>query len=504
MAKEKRCFVIAPIGEDKSEERKRSDQVFESIILPAMKDLGYNPVRADMESIPGKITDDVIRKIREDPLVIADMTGQNANVIYEIALRHATQKPIVHIMNEGEEPPFDLHNIRIIYFNHKDKSSRERAIESIIKQVKIFEKKGKKSSTSISVVTNEIMPNGNQKQPLIPDFSASIFEIRTMQQNQLDKLETIVKNQQNQFDKLETIGYQMKDQAEKFRRTSIQETVNKFFIIPNIEKNRSQKYKCFVPVHYRSQPLPVISQGDYYAIHVLGTLLGDNKLELKGISSEDVINEEFLKDNAIFVCAPKSNQVLKTVFDHEKIKNEKDMERLEKWPLEGLGLPCWFIEDFRDNNNTYPITKIKIFDESSNYLLESPAQIVYNAASNSKPGQKFIFKGPYMNLQRDYGIFARLKRDGNQYIIIAGLHQYGTWIIASFLSNLLSDYDVPYKSKFLGKEDFIAVITGEFNNDKLTVQSGSINVLHNYIWIKDEETETWIRTFEEGVPSPSF
>ena len=43
MAKKKRCFVIAPIGEEGGAERRRSDQVLEHFIRPAVEAYGYEP-----------------------------------------------------------------------------------------------------------------------------------------------------------------------------------------------------------------------------------------------------------------------------------------------------------------------------------------------------------------------------------------------------------------------------------------------------------------------------
>jgi hypothetical protein len=90
---DKTCFVIAPIGEPASEIRKRSDQVFTYVITPAVQECGYTALRADQISEPGLIDSQVIERIVNDPLVIADLTGHNPNVFYELALRHALSLP---------------------------------------------------------------------------------------------------------------------------------------------------------------------------------------------------------------------------------------------------------------------------------------------------------------------------------------------------------------------------------------------------------------------------
>jgi phage gp29-like protein len=78
--REKLCFVIAPIGEEGSDVRRRSDQVLKHVIAPAAKECGYETIRADKISEPGMITSQVIQHLLEDALVIADLTGRNPNV----------------------------------------------------------------------------------------------------------------------------------------------------------------------------------------------------------------------------------------------------------------------------------------------------------------------------------------------------------------------------------------------------------------------------------------
>ena len=56
MAKKKICFVIAPIGEEESETRKRSDQILKHVIEPSISECGYKAIRADKIEKPGVIT----------------------------------------------------------------------------------------------------------------------------------------------------------------------------------------------------------------------------------------------------------------------------------------------------------------------------------------------------------------------------------------------------------------------------------------------------------------
>jgi hypothetical protein len=109
---DKTCFVIAPIGEPASEIRKRSDQVFTYVITPAVQECGYTALRADQISEPGLIDSQVIERIVNDPLVIADLTGHNPNVFYELALKYASvQDP--NGSPSSQMRPTTTHQIRL-------------------------------------------------------------------------------------------------------------------------------------------------------------------------------------------------------------------------------------------------------------------------------------------------------------------------------------------------------------------------------------------------------
>ena len=114
-------FVICPIGSDDSDDRKHSDRVLKHLIKPAIKNVTSQDDdecvhRADLIAKPGHITQQIIEKLRSTDIVIADLTGQNANVMYELGLRHGTEKPCVLLCQKNQELPFDLADLRTIFY----------------------------------------------------------------------------------------------------------------------------------------------------------------------------------------------------------------------------------------------------------------------------------------------------------------------------------------------------------------------------------------------------
>lgn len=116
---EKKCFVISQIGEESSDIRKRSDQIFTYVIEKAVTTFGYSPIRADKIPRPGIITSQIIEHPLKDELVIADLTRKNPNLFYELAICHAVKKPFIQIKNVLETIPFDIANLRTINVDYR-------------------------------------------------------------------------------------------------------------------------------------------------------------------------------------------------------------------------------------------------------------------------------------------------------------------------------------------------------------------------------------------------
>lgn len=121
-----KCFVISPIGEDASQTRRQSDLVFEYIIIPALLESGFekaNIHRVDKSDRPAHITTEIIGNLVHYDLVIADLSELNANVFYELGIRHAFKKPCILISDWKNRPPFDVSGTNVIRYVHDDVAS---------------------------------------------------------------------------------------------------------------------------------------------------------------------------------------------------------------------------------------------------------------------------------------------------------------------------------------------------------------------------------------------
>ena len=80
MQQKPRAFVIMPFDPE-------FDSVYEELIKPPLENAGYHVTRADSLFNQQNILRDIIRGIASASLVVADLTTQNANVLYELGLR---------------------------------------------------------------------------------------------------------------------------------------------------------------------------------------------------------------------------------------------------------------------------------------------------------------------------------------------------------------------------------------------------------------------------------
>jgi hypothetical protein len=166
------CFVVSPIGAEDSDVRKTADKVLKHVISKALSGR-YKIQRADEIATPGLITAQVVERLLNAPLVVADLSDRNANVYYELAIRHAAQKPVIHIIAEGQDAPFDVKDMRLISYNLKDPDSIDRAQEGIRGQADAIEK-GEKCYSPIQVaqVLAESGPGDDTKMMFQTIYSA--------------------------------------------------------------------------------------------------------------------------------------------------------------------------------------------------------------------------------------------------------------------------------------------------------------------------------------------
>lgn len=104
------CFLVMPFGQP------QSDRVHQ-VLRQACQAVGLRPLRGDDLFTPTDILDDIWRGITAAHCVIADITGRNPNVMYELGIAHTLAKPVLIVSARAEDIPIDLATRRVIVYD---------------------------------------------------------------------------------------------------------------------------------------------------------------------------------------------------------------------------------------------------------------------------------------------------------------------------------------------------------------------------------------------------
>lgn len=124
------CFVLMPFQESFS-------NIFRDHIKPTLTKQGLTVLRADdiFKSTP--IIEDIWEYINKARLIVADVTGKNPNVFYELGMAHTLGKEVIILTQRKEDVPFDLQHLR--YFSYTDNleglEELRRELESAVREI---------------------------------------------------------------------------------------------------------------------------------------------------------------------------------------------------------------------------------------------------------------------------------------------------------------------------------------------------------------------------------
>jgi O-acetyl-ADP-ribose deacetylase (regulator of RNase III) len=152
------CFAIMPYGKKKDVDGKEIDfdEIYDFIIKAAVEKLeGFECIRCDDIDEPGWIHKRMIQHIIEDRVAIVDTSTLNANVFYELGVRHALQKGVtVLIQREGTTWPFNIAGLNSIPYTTNPRGVKE-AIEAIVK----FISNALKNPSHVDSLVYDVVPS---------------------------------------------------------------------------------------------------------------------------------------------------------------------------------------------------------------------------------------------------------------------------------------------------------------------------------------------------------
>jgi len=128
------CFYLCPFSEP-------FNTVYSEHVVPAVKELGHTISRADEIFGTQPIIEDIWEGINTAEIILADVTGRNPNVMYEIGMAHTVGKPVIIITQTIDDVPFDLKHFRCIVYTYTPKGIK--SLEERITGTLRFVKSGK-------------------------------------------------------------------------------------------------------------------------------------------------------------------------------------------------------------------------------------------------------------------------------------------------------------------------------------------------------------------------
>lgn len=112
----KKCFVMMPFTDPEDYDEGHFSDVYRQVLRPAIEDAGYQAFRIDEDADSSSITTKIIRAIIECDMALCDLSGKNPNVLYELGMRQAFDKPVVLIQDDRTDRIFDITVINTVTY----------------------------------------------------------------------------------------------------------------------------------------------------------------------------------------------------------------------------------------------------------------------------------------------------------------------------------------------------------------------------------------------------
>jgi len=127
---DKKCFVIMPFTKTVDTRDEKYWDSFFNVLRRIMEEKNFTCERSEVG--PYKLFSNIVKNIETSDIVIAVLTDFNANVWYELGIRHTLKKGTIMLLQEGQKAPFDISDFGIIFY--KDTIALEEYIKKPIEE----------------------------------------------------------------------------------------------------------------------------------------------------------------------------------------------------------------------------------------------------------------------------------------------------------------------------------------------------------------------------------
>jgi tetratricopeptide (TPR) repeat protein len=174
----KTCFVIMPFGSKLVGKRRVNfDRIYDEIFKPAVAGVALpeggklRPARTDKDFFSGDIGQEMFQYLNDSRFALVDITGLNANVMYEVGVRHAVRQSGTAIFRQGDATiPFDINHIKAFPYSYRPEKNATEA-RALIRRVlrESLEQNALDSPVQIALKAQKDEPRRDEVQPLLLD-----------------------------------------------------------------------------------------------------------------------------------------------------------------------------------------------------------------------------------------------------------------------------------------------------------------------------------------------
>ena len=124
------CLVIMPFSDPKGYEPGHFRKIYNHILAPAIEASGFVPHRIDENAESTMIHAKLLDQLINAPMVLCDLSSKNPNVLYELGIRHAFDKPVVLVQEKGQDRIFDISGLTTVEYR------KERLYDEVLEDQK--------------------------------------------------------------------------------------------------------------------------------------------------------------------------------------------------------------------------------------------------------------------------------------------------------------------------------------------------------------------------------
>jgi len=169
-------FVLMPFD-------KKFNDIYEFGIQGAVKEVNAYAERVDNQIFNENILDRIFNQINKADVIIADMTGRNPNVFYEVGYAHALGKIVLLLTQDTDDIPFDLKHRQHIVYAGQITALRSSLIERLNWAISESKKLGKHEIERFLVSIS-----GNEIPEASLSHKVSVLNVTALPQNDIELL----------------------------------------------------------------------------------------------------------------------------------------------------------------------------------------------------------------------------------------------------------------------------------------------------------------------------